>query len=41
MKTMGIYAERILPRIINAACGIKAAEPLRSRVCEGLAGDIV
>jgi SAM-dependent methyltransferase len=41
MKTMGFYAERILPRIINAACGIKSAEPLRRRVCEGLAGDVV
>ena len=38
---MGIYGERVLPRIINVACGTKAAEPLRRRVCEGLAGDVV
>jgi len=38
---MGLYGERVLPRIINAACGMKTAEPLRRRVCEGLAGDVV
>ena len=38
---MGIYGERILPRIINVACGTKTVEPLRRRVCEGLEGDVV
>jgi ubiquinone/menaquinone biosynthesis C-methylase UbiE len=38
---MGIYAEHVLPRVINVACGMKAAEPLRSRVCEGLHGQVV
>ena len=38
---MGIYREQVLPRIINVACGIRANEPLRRRVCEGLAGDVV
>jgi SAM-dependent methyltransferase len=38
---MGIYGERILPRIINFAGGMKAVEPVRRRVCEGLAGDVV
>src|ERR1700754_1937945 len=38
---MGVYGERILPRIINAACGMKVVEPLRRRVCEGLEGDVV
>jgi SAM-dependent methyltransferase len=38
---MGFYGDQIVPRIINAACGTKAAEPLRRRVCEGLAGDVV
>jgi len=38
---MGIYGERVLPRIINVACGMKSVEPLRRRVCEGLAGDVV
>ncbi len=38
---MGFYGERVLPRIINVACGIKAVEPLRRRVCDGLVGDVV
>src|SRR6266545_3107957 len=38
---VGLYGERVLPRIINVACGMKTAEPLRRRVCEGLAGDVV
>jgi SAM-dependent methyltransferase len=38
---MGLYGERVLPRIIDVACGMKATEPLRRRVCDGLAGDVV
>jgi SAM-dependent methyltransferase len=38
---MGFYGERVLPRIINVACGMKATEPLRRRVCEGLHGQVV
>jgi SAM-dependent methyltransferase len=38
---VGFYAERILPRLINAACGMKSAEPLRRRACEGLRGEVV
>ena len=38
---MGVYAEQVLPRIVNAACGIKVTQPLRQRVCEGLGGDVV
>lgn len=38
---MGIYAEQVLPRIVNVACGLKNAEPLRRRVCEGLEGEVV
>jgi SAM-dependent methyltransferase len=38
---MGIYREHVLPRIVNVACGLKSAEPLRRRVCEGLEGDVV
>ena len=38
---MGLYAEQVLPRIINVACGMKVTDPLRRRVCEGLAGDVV
>ena len=38
---MGVYARRVLPRILNAAGGMSRLEPLRRRVCTGLAGDIV
>jgi ubiquinone/menaquinone biosynthesis C-methylase UbiE len=38
---MGIYTERVLPRIIDVACGLKTVEPLRRRVCEGLEGEVV
>ena len=38
---MGIYGEHVLPRIINVACGLKAVEPLRQRVCAGLEGEVV
>lgn len=38
---MGIYTERVLPRIINMACGMKQSNPLRARVCEGLHGQVV
>jgi len=38
---MGIYDEHVLPRIINVACGMKPLRPLRSRVCEGLHGQVV
>ena len=38
---MGVYGEHVLPRIINVVCGLKNAEPLRRRVCEGLEGEVV
>jgi SAM-dependent methyltransferase len=38
---MGFYGEQVLPHIVNVACGMKVVEPLRRRVCEGLAGDVV
>jgi ubiquinone/menaquinone biosynthesis C-methylase UbiE len=38
---MGIYAEQVLPRVINVCCAMGEAKPLRRRVCEGLAGDVV
>ena len=38
---MGIYSERVLPRIIEFSCGAKSTEPLRRRVCAGLAGEVV
>jgi ubiquinone/menaquinone biosynthesis C-methylase UbiE len=38
---MGFYARRVLPRILDSAGGMKSLEPLRRRVCDGLAGDVV
>ena len=38
---MGVYGEHVLPRIVNVVCGLKNAEPLRRRVCEGLEGEVV
>ena len=38
---MGRYEQRILPRICNKACGGRQLEPLRRRVCAGLAGNVV
>ena len=38
---MGLYGEHVLPRIVNAACGMKSANPLRERVCEGLHGHVL
>ena len=38
---MGVYNDRILPRILNAEGGSKRLDPLRRRVCQGLAGDVV
>ncbi|MFB6855045.1 MULTISPECIES: class I SAM-dependent methyltransferase [unclassified Streptomyces] len=38
---MGFYAEQVLPRIIDVACGVKMTAPLRRRVCGGLRGQVV
>ena len=38
---MGFYQTLVLPRIINTVCGATALQPLRNRVCEDLAGDVV
>lgn len=38
---MGIYADQVLPRIIDVACGMKGNRPLRERVCAGLHGQVV
>ena len=38
---MGFYAEQVVPRIVNIACGTKALEALRRRACEGLQGEVV
>jgi ubiquinone/menaquinone biosynthesis C-methylase UbiE len=38
---MGLYADHVLPRVVDVACGLKTARPLRQRVCAGLAGEVV
>src|SRR4051812_40498014 len=38
---MGFYAEQVVPRIVNIACGTKVVQPLRRRVCEELQGAVV
>lgn len=38
---MNVYREHVLPRIIDVACGLKASDPLRERVCAGLEGEVV
>jgi ubiquinone/menaquinone biosynthesis C-methylase UbiE len=38
---MGYYAERVLPRVVDTACGRKSNEALRRRACAGLHGRVV
>jgi ubiquinone/menaquinone biosynthesis C-methylase UbiE len=38
---VGIYGDRILPRIVDKACGVSTTHPLRERVCSGLHGDVL
>ncbi|MGX1774551.1 class I SAM-dependent methyltransferase [Nocardia brasiliensis] len=38
---MGFYRDRVVPRIVDAACGMRFNEPLRERVCAGLNGRVV
>lgn len=38
---MGIYSTHVLPRLIDVACGVKAMDPLRDRVCAGLHGRVL
>jgi ubiquinone/menaquinone biosynthesis C-methylase UbiE len=38
---MGIYGDHVLPRLINVACGVKSAQPLRQRTCADLHGRVV
>jgi len=38
---MGLYSERVLPHLIDKACGMKAANPYRERVAAGLHGEVV
>jgi ubiquinone/menaquinone biosynthesis C-methylase UbiE len=38
---MRFYREQVLPRVVNIACGVESANPLRQRVCSGLSGRVV
>ena len=38
---MGVYNDRVLPRILNASCGSKKLDPLGRRVCASLAGKVI
>ena len=38
---MGLYHDRVLPRVIDVACGTKYEKPHRARVADGLHGDVV
>jgi len=38
---MGLYGEHVVPRVVNAACGMKANNEHRARVCAGLHGRVV
>lgn len=38
---MGWYHEQVLPRLVNTACGVGTAVPLRRRTCEGLTGEVL
>ncbi|MDT4913288.1 MAG: hypothetical protein QOC66_2416 [Pseudonocardiales bacterium] len=38
---MGFYSRRILPYVVNVACGGSTMRPLRERVCAGLVGEVV
>src|SRR4249919_517977 len=41
VQSMGIYHERVLPHLIDKACGMKAANPYRERAAGGLHGEVV
>ena len=38
---MGFYSGRVVPRLLDIACGTKDFEPLRQRACRDLKGDII
>ncbi|WP_159850674.1 class I SAM-dependent methyltransferase [Nocardia sp. CY41] len=38
---MGVYAEHVVPRIVDLACGLQDLKPLRERACAGLHGRVV
>lgn len=38
---MGLYADRVLPRLVDVVCGGAAIHPLRARACTPLRGRVV
>jgi ubiquinone/menaquinone biosynthesis C-methylase UbiE len=36
-----LYERHVLPRLVNVACGMKAADQYRSRTCAGLDGRVI
>jgi len=38
---VGRYETNVLPRVLNLVCGARSLQPLRRRVCSGLAGDVI
>lgn len=38
---MGVYAEHVVPRLMNVACGRQQSRPLREPACAGLHGQVV
>jgi ubiquinone/menaquinone biosynthesis C-methylase UbiE len=38
---MGVYADHVVPRIVNVVCNLDVAKEQRRRVCAGLAGEVV
>jgi ubiquinone/menaquinone biosynthesis C-methylase UbiE len=41
VRTLGVYNDRILPRILNASCSSKKLDSLRRQVCTNLAGEVI
>ena len=38
---MAFYADKVVPRIVELACGARTITPWRQKVCEGLSGTVV
>jgi len=38
---VGIYRDRLLPRLVNRTCGAQGHDPLRGRVCSELSGRVL
>ena len=38
---MGLYSDRVLPRVLDKVCGAKSSDPLRQRVCAPAYGNVI